>query len=345
MPRRESDSGEKSGRLHQLFSNLLKLGGKDDSDDPAIIHSKTSSQPQGAFIGGFRTENGLSSNVPSGYTQPGYAALHPPPVPPKAGMAMPQPMHFNAARPSMTTQIALQQWEGGQSVPNLPSPPALLRPPSAPLRPHSDSDVPKAHASPPKTRPAASSPATPPKSQGKLDAPGSPPNRGGRRRSSPGSLSGTVTCSGTTKSGEPCKNPAKRPTALGRVDSDADADIERYCHVHIKEVLKPSGFQSPKANEWVSYDGGLLRAGTRALRSHDGLVDWIPAYLQEDTRAALRHEMNKSASASDRDGYIYTFEIRGACPPRIPRRIPLKLLQTWVTPTACTSRPVGRLIS
>ena len=41
-------------------------------------------------------------------------------------------------------------------------------------------------------------------------------------------------------------------------------------------------------------------------------ADWIPAYLQEDTRAALRLEMNKPASTSDRDGYIYTFEIRGA---------------------------------
>lgn len=76
-----------------------------------------------------------------------------------------------------------------------------------------------------------------------------------RTRSSPSSIAGAVTCSGTTKSGEPCKNTVKRPTALGHVDSDADQEIERYCHLHIKEVLKPSGFQSSLANEWVSYDG------------------------------------------------------------------------------------------
>ena len=122
-------------------------------------------------------------------------------------------------------------------------------------------------------------------------------------------IAGTVTCSGTTKNGDPCKNPVKRPTALGHVDSDADKDIERYCHLHLKEVLKPSGFQSSKANEWVNYDGERYTVCTWE-RSH-GLVDWIPAYLQEDTKAALRVEMNKPASSSDRDGYIYTFEIRG----------------------------------
>ena len=52
-------------------------------------------------------------------------------------------------------------------------------------------------------------------------------------------------------------DPVKRPTALGHVDSDADKEIERYCHLHLKEVLKPSGFQSSKANEWVNYDGTL----------------------------------------------------------------------------------------
>jgi hypothetical protein len=41
------------------------------------------------------------------------------------------------------------------------------------------------------------------------------------------------------------------------------------------------------------------------------LSDWIPQYLQEETRASLRVEMGKSRSPSDVEGYIYTFEIRG----------------------------------
>ncbi|EKM55964.1 uncharacterized protein PHACADRAFT_256946 [Phanerochaete carnosa HHB-10118-sp] len=260
-------------------------------------HSKTSNHPQGAFVGGFGPGDG--SQRPHVYPQQGYTSPFPPPLPPKPQMAMPEPMYFDAAGPgpSLTTQFALQQLNG-QSVPNLPTPPVLLRPPAdAPLRPHSDSDVPRPHASPPETRPSASSPATPPKSTDKLDVSSSPTSGRGRRKSSPGSMDGTVLCSGTTKAGERCKNSAKRPTALGHLDSDADQEIERYCHVHMKEVLKPSGFQSPCVNEWVSYD------------------DWIPLYLQDDTRAALRFEMNKPASASDRDGYIYTFEIRDTANP------------------------------
>lgn len=223
-----------------LASGLEKLGiGKGK-------HSKTSSQPQGAFVGGFMPAD------PSN----GYGTQLPPPVPPKKPqMAMPEPTHFDAPGPSLTSQIAMNMYND-QSLPNLPRPPALLRPPQdVPHRPHSDSDLPRPHASPPKTRPTASGPATPPKSSDKLGVPGSPTNDRGRRKSSPGSMGGAMTCSGTTKNGDPCKNTVKRPTALGHVDSDADLDIERYCHVHMKEVLKPSGFHSPRANEWVSYDG------------------------------------------------------------------------------------------
>ena len=40
--------------------------------------------------------------------------------------------------------------------------------------------------------------------------------------------------------------------------------------------------------------------------------EWIPDYLQPDTKAALRLEMEKARSPSDVPGYIYAFEIRGA---------------------------------
>ncbi|KIP05987.1 hypothetical protein PHLGIDRAFT_107476 [Phlebiopsis gigantea 11061_1 CR5-6] len=182
----------------------------------------------------------------------------------------------------------------GKLLPNLPVPPSLPPRPHSDPPPRRDSAISERRQSTPTTtrppRPSLGSPATPRKNQDALGVPD--PSQRGRTKSSTSSIAGAVTCSGTTKSGEPCKNTVKRPTALGRVDSDADKDIERYCHLHMKEVLKPSGFQSSVANEWVTYD------------------DWIPAYLQEDTRAALRHEMNKPATSSDRDGYIYTFEIR-----------------------------------
>lgn len=40
--------------------------------------------------------------------------------------------------------------------------------------------------------------------------------------------------------------------------------------------------------------------------------DWIPGYLHPDTQTALMDEMAEAVSKSDKPGYIYGFEIKGA---------------------------------
>ncbi|KJA27560.1 hypothetical protein HYPSUDRAFT_946973 [Hypholoma sublateritium FD-334 SS-4] len=98
-------------------------------------------------------------------------------------------------------------------------------------------------------------------------------------------------CAGYTKKNTRCLNPVTIPPAL----LEFNADSPLYCHHHIKEVLIQTGFHSRKAgsaDKWVSFN------------------EWIPAYLQPSTQAALRAEMDKRASRSDENGYIYTIEIR-----------------------------------
>ena len=57
--------------------------------------------------------------------------------------------------------------------------------------------------------------------------------------------------------------------------SDADKEIERYCHVHMKEVLKPTGFQSSVANEWVKYDGACTGNTIYAIMARSRLLAQI----------------------------------------------------------------------
>ncbi|KAJ1310389.1 hypothetical protein OPQ81_007127 [Rhizoctonia solani] len=69
--------------------------------------------------------------------------------------------------------------------------------------------------------------------------------------------------------------------------------------------LLPTGFYShAKVNTWITF------------------AEWIPSYLQPDTQAALRAEMEKPASASDKDGYIYAYEIRN---PKTPNEVHIKV--------------------
>lgn len=299
MERRHSDPNKhsKMEKVEKWFARL-GLGDKKPENDPD--HSSlpprpppgiaAAGYPPHSFIGGFRPENGgvypaaaqpppgvYGSSPPPPFTgqyaavpPPGHLHTPPPPPPPSGPMRMPEPLY---AGPSLTTQYALQHYHD-PSLPNLPQPPSLRPPaPDTPVRPHSDTDIKRPGAggksSSPGKRPGASPPVTPKKDQDALSVSS---DARGRRKSSPGAISGTVTCSGTTKSGEPCKNFVKRPTALGHVDSDADEEIERYCHLHLKEVLKPSGFQSSKANEWVDYDGeyASLRACSSLTHSQTG---------------------------------------------------------------------------
>ncbi|ELU43908.1 t5orf172 domain-containing protein [Rhizoctonia solani AG-1 IA] len=101
-------------------------------------------------------------------------------------------------------------------------------------------------------------------------------------------------CSAITKAGKRCTRQVKSGPAL--VYQSPGVLLDRFCFQHTKDVLQPTGFYShAKVNTWVTF------------------IDWIPNYLQQDTQAALRAEMEKPASASDKDGYIYAYEIRSTC--------------------------------
>ena len=61
--------------------------------------------------------------------------------------------------------------------------------------------------------------------------------------------------------------------------------------------MAPTGFRSRKGDkEWVKFE------------------DYIPNYLSEETKVALRVEMEKPPSGKDVDGYIYCFEILSESP-------------------------------
>lgn len=137
--------------------------------------------------------------------------------------------------------------------------------------------------------PIASAPSTPPK--------GSDSKGKGRRRAS--SLPSTssdpnnIQCSGITKTGNRCTRTVKSGATLSSYDPDESIEpVEVFCYQHIKEVLTPTGFRSRKGDkEWVKFE------------------DYIPDYLSEETKVALRVEMEKPPSGKDVDGFIYCFEI------------------------------------
>lgn len=66
----------------------------------------------------------------------------------------------------------------------------------------------------------------------------------------------------------------------------------------------------PTVNGWNSVVSAH-QVGEHRLSDDNPPVDWIPGYLQANTRTNLRLEMAKQLSSADDDGYIYTFQIRG----------------------------------
>ncbi|KAL1677029.1 hypothetical protein EV122DRAFT_215066 [Schizophyllum commune] len=156
--------------------------------------------------------------------------------------------------------------------------------------------------------------ATPP---AKKKSPGGKPNRP-RASSEPpedskpkksAASGGQVQCSGVTKAGARCTRMVKSGPALASMrgsgsSEDDDEEVLRFCFQHSKEVLQPTGFYARKNGTWVDFK------------------DWIPEYLEPDTKVALRAEMEKSRTLSDEPGYIYTFEIRD---PNSPSTIKLKV--------------------
>ncbi|KAG9086735.1 hypothetical protein FRC07_012996 [Ceratobasidium sp. 392] len=89
-------------------------------------------------------------------------------------------------------------------------------------------------------------------------------------------------CSAITKAGKRCTRQVKSGPAL--LYQSPGVLLDRFCFQHTK--------------------------------------DWIPEYLQPDTQAALRAEMEKPASTADKPGYIYAYEIRN---PKTPKEVHIKV--------------------
>lgn len=262
--------------------DALKLSGKAPSPPrvgpprPPPAPTRPPASPGGSnFVGGFNPLNARAYGYPPG-GRPG------------PSMPLPIPSYTGRAESSLTMQHALS---APHDVPTFsrthPPTPPRLAPPTPPTRPHSGPA--SAHPSSSRTNHDDQEPAP------------SPPRRPARRRAtsvpvSPSTSSsgdGLTQCSGVTKAGKRCTRQVKVGTALS--DIDPDAQIERFCHQHTKEILGPSGFYSRKTGrDWIKFE------------------DWIPDYVQLDTQAALRSEMERARSQSDVPGYIYTFEIRGS---------------------------------
>jgi hypothetical protein len=109
-----------------------------------------------------------------------------------------------------------------------------------PPRPHSTSKLPPPNfglsATPQPTRPVFK------------------PSKSSSRSSSSSPPRDAVQCSGVTKAGKQCTRMVKMGPALSQVSPDAD--VERFCYQHTKEVLGPTGFYSKKtATDWIKFEG------------------------------------------------------------------------------------------
>ncbi|EMD34427.1 hypothetical protein CERSUDRAFT_117298 [Gelatoporia subvermispora B] len=254
--------------------------------------------------------------IPSTY---GAAPPGPLPVPP-ARIAMPVPAHEARQDISQTMRYAL-----GTPTRTPPRSGTSLRPPIAatPVRPHSDPELPPSSLAGPATpsaapaRPHSSSVIQTPASTSRKPA-ATPLQRDTSNDSSPPSPSSTsatgpppdsVRCSAITQKGVRCSRKVQVGPALTRLDSTAE--VIRFCHQHVKQVLEPTGFylenKLTKTKQWIDYQ------------------PWIAEYLQPDTKAALREEMRKPRSEADELGFIYTFEIRE---PNNTKEIHLKVGRT-----------------
>ncbi|KAI6036927.1 hypothetical protein PISMIDRAFT_685748 [Pisolithus microcarpus 441] len=104
---------------------------------------------------------------------------------------------------------------------------------------------------------------------------------------SPGQF--TVQCGATTKSNRPCSRAVKIPPTHAILEPIPAV----YCHQH--RNMKETGFYVARAGHADRYVE---------------FKDYVPEYLRVDTQMALKEEMARAPSRSDRPGYIYTFEIR-----------------------------------
>lgn len=153
-----------------------------------------------------------------------------PPRPGPSGLMPPNQNPWAQIYPSPHTPPSRPQSEGVLPPPSYPSGPNS-KPPSSPA----PIDV---KVTPTRARPRASS--VPP-------SPSTP--------TTPSKSGNTVQCSGFTKAGKRCTRQIKAATSA-LANTHPDAQIERFCHQHAKELLDVSGFYSHKVNdEYVKFEG------------------------------------------------------------------------------------------
>ncbi|KAG8892406.1 hypothetical protein FRB99_002732, partial [Tulasnella sp. 403] len=128
---------------------------------------------------------------------------------------------------------------------------------------------------------------------GRVRATSVPPER---EQSVPKPSGNLTQCSGVTKANKRCTRMVKAPPPLGFLNPEEQ--IPRFCFQHAKEMLAATGFYS-SPNNWIEFS------------------EWIPDYLQEGTKVALRTEMEQPISSSDVGGYIYCYELRDSKKPNV----------------------------
>ncbi|CCM01715.1 uncharacterized protein FIBRA_03780 [Fibroporia radiculosa] len=267
------------------------------------------------FVGGFNPvipTNGLTSSAarpgarnqttPLNFPTPvHYASPGPLPTPPR-------PMYESISqggssqRLSRTMQHALSPPDHRRMPPKaqqtpIPSPPSKpifkqtlpATPPPAPSTPVRSRPLP-AHlpaSAPPKTSTSRATPESTARSSRARSA-SSPPSP---TLSAPGSPQRRSQCNGFTRAGKRCKNVVAECSPLESLNPGDHMGLERYCHIHKKEVLKDPKF--------------ILPSGRGVHRD-----DWIPNYLHPQTQANILREMQKPLSVADEPGYIYALEYR-----------------------------------
>jgi hypothetical protein len=194
---------------------LALLPRKHDKPKPQTQIQQQANAPR--FVGGFNP----SYAPPTGsYQEAGPWSSSKPQV------MMPVP----DGRMSMTMQHALDLASGAS--------PNLLSTYSPPSRPHSASIVPNAHSSnSAASRPKPSS--SPSRPRASSEPTESPPREN--------------QCEGITKTGKRCTRQVKDGHPLNI--THPDAQVERFCHQHSKEVLSPSGFYARNGGAWIKFEG------------------------------------------------------------------------------------------
>ena len=279
------------------------------------------------------------------------------PAPPDAGPSMPQPTFPTSSNPSPFGSSPMPRWSPEEPVYTVKlfideeDRKSSSRPPFT-----------GAHSDPAPHQPIGSSvagpafPSTPPRrkhssalspSPDGLAVPASPRPISQSNPTTPArtTAADVAQCAGITKNDKRCQNKVKVGVPLTYIDGIPEDDIERYCHLHIKVILQPSGFYSRKQKIWLEFSGNHLVVLSRAsIHSHNHAASkhpLIPAWLSEPTQALLRIECTKAASPSDEEGYIYTFELRRKSRLLYCRSL-LNVLQNRKARTKYVSRRVAR---